>query len=132
MIDIAKIDYSVLDRPEVLMFLFHPRPEATVSVDDPTAADSPKAPAQAASVQRDHLVPVENDVVVGNHYAYDIHKFFYLVEVEGRRTRVEGSLKSDAMAIPLPLSLYSILFIILSLSKEPCHPGLYCKNHSFH
>ena len=27
MTDIAKIDYSILDRPEVLQFLFHPRPE---------------------------------------------------------------------------------------------------------
>jgi len=27
MIDISQIDYSKLDRPEVLMFLFHPRPE---------------------------------------------------------------------------------------------------------
>jgi alpha-beta hydrolase superfamily lysophospholipase len=27
MIDVSKIDYSTLDRPEVLHFLFHPRPE---------------------------------------------------------------------------------------------------------
>ena len=27
MIDISKIDYSILDRPEILMYLFHPRPE---------------------------------------------------------------------------------------------------------
>lgn len=27
MIDFSKIDYSKLDRPEILMFLFHPRPE---------------------------------------------------------------------------------------------------------
>ena len=29
--DISKIDYTALDRPEVLMFLFHPRPEPSVS-----------------------------------------------------------------------------------------------------
>ena len=27
MTDLSKIDYSALDRPEILMFLFHPRPE---------------------------------------------------------------------------------------------------------
>jgi hypothetical protein len=27
MINLEKIDYSRLDRPEILMFLFHPRPE---------------------------------------------------------------------------------------------------------
>ena len=27
MIDISKIDYALLDRPEILMYLFHPRPE---------------------------------------------------------------------------------------------------------
>jgi fermentation-respiration switch protein FrsA (DUF1100 family) len=54
MIDIEEIDYSVLDRPEILMFLFHPRPE--------WEAPDVKPPAQ------DMLIPVEKDVVVGARF----------------------------------------------------------------
>ncbi len=51
MIDISRIDYSELDRPEILMFLFHPRPEW-----GETPANAPFEEAQ---------VQVEEDVVVG-------------------------------------------------------------------
>jgi len=52
-IDISKIDYSKLDRPEILMFLFHPRPQFG-EIDDGSA--------------REVLIPVEPDVVVGGRY----------------------------------------------------------------
>jgi fermentation-respiration switch protein FrsA (DUF1100 family) len=51
MIEISKIDYTALDRPEILMFLFHPRAEWE-------SQDSKKA-------FQDLLIPVEKDVVVG-------------------------------------------------------------------
>lgn len=51
MIDVSKIDYSALDRPELLRFLFHPRPE--------WGMPGSKTPG------RDLLIPVEDDVVVG-------------------------------------------------------------------
>jgi fermentation-respiration switch protein FrsA (DUF1100 family) len=50
MLDLSSIDYSNLDRPEILMFLFHPRPEWGGS----------KKPANAHDVS----IPVEEDVVV--------------------------------------------------------------------
>ena len=60
--DISTIDYSVLDRPEVLMFLFHPRPEPTES------------PVQAAESetrmagQKDILIPVQAEIAVGARF----------------------------------------------------------------
>jgi len=54
MIDISKIDYSVLDRPEILMFLFHPRPEWGSPRPGPSAEDV--------------LIQVEKDVVVGARF----------------------------------------------------------------
>jgi len=54
MIDISKIDYSLLDRPEILMFLFHPRPEW----------GSPRT----TSSTEDILIQVEKDVVVGARF----------------------------------------------------------------
>jgi len=51
MIDISKIDYSKLDRPELLMFLFHPRPEWGAS------------PSEAAF--KEVFIPVEKDVGIG-------------------------------------------------------------------
>ena len=51
MIDISTIDYSKFDRPEILMMLFHPRPEWPISEGDTEA--------------KDILIPVERDVVVG-------------------------------------------------------------------
>jgi len=54
MIDISKIDYSMFDRPEILMFLFHPRPEWNVT--------------QSISGIEDLLIPVENKVVIGARF----------------------------------------------------------------
>lgn len=54
MIDISTIDYSMFDRPEVLMFLFHPRPEWNAS---PSMGES-----------EDLLIPVEKDVVIGARF----------------------------------------------------------------
>lgn len=62
MIDISKIDYSTLDRPEVLMFLFHPRPEPR-----PWKA-SELGPGELIPDQKDHLIPVEEDVVIGARF----------------------------------------------------------------
>ncbi|MBW2616774.1 MAG: alpha/beta hydrolase [Deltaproteobacteria bacterium] len=54
MIDISQIDFSALDRPEILMFLFHPRPEWGEPGSTGTAEDL--------------LIPVESDVVVGTRF----------------------------------------------------------------
>jgi fermentation-respiration switch protein FrsA (DUF1100 family) len=54
MIDISKIDYSLLDRPEILMFLFHPR----------TEWGSPRT----TSSTEDILIQVEKDVVVSARF----------------------------------------------------------------
>jgi len=62
MTDISKIDYSVLDRPEVLQFLFHPRPEPSGSPFQTT--DS----AGLISVEKDILIPVEEEVVIGGRF----------------------------------------------------------------
>jgi pimeloyl-ACP methyl ester carboxylesterase len=50
--DLSKIDYSHLDRPDILGYLFHPRPvgQGKNSSDD------------------DHLIPVEKNVVVGARF----------------------------------------------------------------
>ena len=62
MIDISKIDYSALDRPEVLMFLFHPRPE-------PRSWKAPElGPDELIPDQKDHLIAVEKDVVIGARF----------------------------------------------------------------
>ncbi|MDO9529713.1 MAG: alpha/beta hydrolase, partial [Syntrophales bacterium] len=54
MIDITKIDYSVLDRPALMTYLFHPRPEYGTS--------------DSRTVAEDVLIPVEKDVVVGARF----------------------------------------------------------------
>jgi pimeloyl-ACP methyl ester carboxylesterase len=54
MIDISAIDYSEFDRPEVLMTLFHPRPEWPLS--------------EARREIKEILFPVEEDVVVGGRF----------------------------------------------------------------
>ncbi len=54
MIDISKIDYSGLDRPDVLMGLFHPRTEWGSPRRSPSAEDM--------------LIQVEKDVVVGARF----------------------------------------------------------------
>jgi len=60
--DISKIDYSVLDRPEVLMFLFHPRPEPAVSPFQTTESEARLAG------QKDILIPVEEDIAIGARF----------------------------------------------------------------
>jgi alpha-beta hydrolase superfamily lysophospholipase len=54
MIDISKIDYSVLDRPEILMYLFHPRPEFGGSV--------------SVSTHKDMMIPVEAKIAIGARF----------------------------------------------------------------
>jgi len=54
MIDISKIDYSAFDRPEILMFLFHPRPEWGSPGLGPSAEEM--------------LIQVEKDVAVGARF----------------------------------------------------------------
>ena len=51
MIDISKIDYSLFDRPEILMYLFHPRPELERSISVSDAADI--------------MIPVEAEIAIG-------------------------------------------------------------------
>ena len=51
---IPKTYYSMLDRPEVLMLLFHPRPELTGFADKSSGLDI--------------LIPVENDVQIGARF----------------------------------------------------------------
>jgi fermentation-respiration switch protein FrsA (DUF1100 family) len=54
MIDISKIDYSTLDRPEILMFLFHPRPEWGAL--------------ESGVSYEGMLIPVEKEIVVGGRF----------------------------------------------------------------
>jgi fermentation-respiration switch protein FrsA (DUF1100 family) len=54
MIDISKIDYSILDRPEILMNLFHPRPEFGRSVSVPE--------------HNDIMIPLEAEIAVGARF----------------------------------------------------------------
>ena len=54
MTDISAIDYSPLDVPEVLLRLFHPRPELSLAGVHPSA--------------RDLLIPVADNVVVGARF----------------------------------------------------------------
>jgi hypothetical protein len=60
--DISTIDYSTLDRPEVLMFLFHPRPEPAVSPFQ--SADSERRTAE----QKDIMIPVQEDIAIGARF----------------------------------------------------------------
>ena len=62
MTEIAKIDYSILDRPEVLQFLFHPRPELAPSAFQATDA------AGLNPDEKDILIPVEETVVIGARF----------------------------------------------------------------
>ncbi len=54
MVDTSKIDYSVLDRPEILMFLFHPRPEWGGS--------------KSTEAFQALEIPVEDDVIIGGRF----------------------------------------------------------------
>jgi fermentation-respiration switch protein FrsA (DUF1100 family) len=60
--DISKIDYASLDRPEVLMFLFHPRPETAVS---PFQTSEPEI---RMSGRRDILIPVQENIAIGARF----------------------------------------------------------------
>lgn len=60
--DLSRIDYAVLDRPEVLMFLFHPRSEPGPSVPDAASADEP------LPGRKDCLIPVDTGVAVGARF----------------------------------------------------------------
>ncbi len=60
--DISAIDYSALDRPEVLMFLFHPRPEMEFQSTQTT--DS----ASRETGRKDYLIPVEKDINIGARF----------------------------------------------------------------
>jgi fermentation-respiration switch protein FrsA (DUF1100 family) len=55
------IDYSALDRPEVLMFLFHPRAESGAPF---LAAGSQRSP----SGRTDIMIPVADDVAIGARF----------------------------------------------------------------
>ena len=60
--DISTIDYTILDRPEVLMFLFHPRSEPT----DPFSKTAD--PENRVSRQKDILIPVQDDIAIGARF----------------------------------------------------------------
>jgi fermentation-respiration switch protein FrsA (DUF1100 family) len=60
--DISTIDYSTLDRPEVLMFLFHPRPEPAVSPFQTAESESRTAE------QKDIMIPVQEDIAIGARF----------------------------------------------------------------
>jgi len=55
-------DYSVLDRPEVLQFLFHPRPDLA-----PSAVQSAES-AGPGKVEQDIQIPVEEGVAIGARF----------------------------------------------------------------
>jgi fermentation-respiration switch protein FrsA (DUF1100 family) len=52
--DRSRVDYAILDRPEILAYIFHPRQEWT-------------APGELSSAQ-DVMIPVEPDVMVGARF----------------------------------------------------------------
>jgi len=62
MTDKTNIDYSVLDRPEVLQFLFHPRPDLAPS---PVQSAESAAPGK---VEQDIQIPVEEGVAIGARF----------------------------------------------------------------
>jgi fermentation-respiration switch protein FrsA (DUF1100 family) len=59
--DAQKIDYSVLDRPEVLMFLFHPRAESGASF-------KPAEPQSSPADSSDVMIPVADGVAIGARF----------------------------------------------------------------
>ena len=60
--DNTKIDYSVLDRPEVIMCLFHPRSET------PGSTFQAAAPENSMALPKDILIPVKDDVAIGARF----------------------------------------------------------------
>jgi fermentation-respiration switch protein FrsA (DUF1100 family) len=57
----TNIDYSVLDRPEVLQFLFHPRPEVASAAFHSAVSAGPAA-------EKDVLIPVAEGVDIGARF----------------------------------------------------------------
>ena len=57
--DNSMIDYTVLDQPAVLMYLFHPRPEPVFSPLQKSDTASPDG------IEKDVLIPVDEGVVIG-------------------------------------------------------------------
>ena len=60
--DISKIDYTALDRPEVLMFLFHPRPEPDV-----TSFQTAQSETRIAG-REDIMIPVQEAIAIGARF----------------------------------------------------------------
>jgi pimeloyl-ACP methyl ester carboxylesterase len=60
--DVSKIDYSTLDRPEVLAYLFHPRPEPTGSPFQARGGES------GTSAKKDILITVEMGISIGARF----------------------------------------------------------------
>jgi pimeloyl-ACP methyl ester carboxylesterase len=60
--DTPKIDFAILDRPEILLYLFHPRPEPQAWRSQPPKAEIP------FFGPHDILIPVEPDVVIGARF----------------------------------------------------------------
>ena len=60
--DMSKIDYAALDRPEVLMFLFHPRPEPDGSLFQTAESETRLAE------RKDILIPVQKDIAIGARF----------------------------------------------------------------
>jgi len=60
--DISTIDYAALDRPEVLMFLFHPRPEPDVS-----SFQAAQLEPRTAG-REDIMIPVQEAIAIGARF----------------------------------------------------------------
>jgi fermentation-respiration switch protein FrsA (DUF1100 family) len=60
--DITTIDYTALDRPEVLTVLFHPRPEPTSSFSKNVESEN------RMSRQTDILIPMIEDIAIGARF----------------------------------------------------------------
>jgi fermentation-respiration switch protein FrsA (DUF1100 family) len=58
----TNIDYSVLDRPEILRSLFHPRPDLSPAPVPPTGSPGP------GKVEKDIQIPVEEGVSIGARF----------------------------------------------------------------
>lgn len=60
--DVSKIDYSNLDRPEVLAYLFHPRPEPSGSPFQVRGGEN------GISARKDILITVEKGIAIGARF----------------------------------------------------------------
>jgi fermentation-respiration switch protein FrsA (DUF1100 family) len=60
--DVSKIDYSALDRPEVLAYLFHPRPEPTGSPFQTPGGET------GTSDKKGFLITVEAGIAIGARF----------------------------------------------------------------